>query len=154
MPIRTRKKIAETPKTRSRKVYKQQKQVLPQKDRRPVKETPKDGYYYLSFLWRNTVDDFEDTVDLLRSKNLPFEWAKSPSNCMCFRILRTDVKSRPELHKPKGQKYERPCPAFMPYSCYGNENLWQMEEENGFPYLYYEWTKVLPEVTKRRRCRR
>lgn len=137
MPIRTRRKTVKEP-----------RHVLPKNNR--VDEVVKDEYYYLSFLWRNTIDDFQDTVDLIKNKGMPFEWSKSPSNCMCFRIKRTDWKKFPNLVKTKGKKYERDCPAFMPYSSYGNEQLWQMEEHNHFPYLYTSWTPVL----NKRRVRR
>lgn len=150
MPVRTRKKTAETPNKRIRK-YKEPKQILQMRGRQD--NAPKDEYYYLSFIWRNTVDDFQDTVDLIKSKGMPFEWAKSPSNCMCFRVLREYADNHPDLQKPEGKKYERACTAFMPYSCYGKEQLWQMEESNHFPYLYHTWNKVMPVSRRRRRVK-
>lgn len=141
MPVRTRRKKDHT---------KEQRQVLPTVGR--IKEPEVDEYYYLSFLWRNTVDDFQDTVDLLKSKGLPFEWAKSPSNCMSFRISRDNFRKYEGLHKPANHKSENRCPAFMPYSCYKKEVLWQMEEANGFPYLYKDWTPVIPKQRRRRRA--
>lgn len=111
---------------------------------------PKDDYYYLSFPYTNSMEDTDNTLRLLRRKVLPFEYSRSPSGCVCYRLHRKHEK-HPLVYSPPGPYTT--VPVRLPYFQYGKEVSFIMHQQNTFDYLFKEWKPVLALVRRRKRTK-
>jgi hypothetical protein len=112
---------------------------------------PKDDYYYLNFPWKNSVEETANNFKLLAELNLPFEYAKTPSGCICYRLHRKHEKLS-AIQAKLGPRDT--VPVFMPGIQYKRRVEWRMHQQNDLAFLFKEtiWQPV-PGTTERRRIR-
>ena len=109
---------------------------------------PKDDYYYLAFPLSNSQIETEENLKLLAEKGLPFEYSKSPSGAICYRIHRR-YETLPDIQMELGSRDT--VPIGMPARQYGKDVFWRLSQQNYLGFLFTKWTPIKPDRRKRKK---
>ena len=117
------------------------------------KNKPVDSlYWYVALPYANSKEEGPLAEKRIGQLSVPVEYSISPSGCICYRILRSDVREDVGLRKAKINEWNN-----IPYALPGGQTyveedkaVWGFHSMNALLFLFKEW-KLIPRAKLRSR---